>query len=288
MPAVFVPQVRSLTGVDCNQGPQFCELLLQAVAKQLEELELLNPGMQHMEVAKTMPSLRKLSAISSNANVAVAAVSQFPANLEELCIKPATVEHLWLVKELKALRKLDVVCEDYLDVTSELPGLPSQLEELKLRRCSRQHLSSIERMPRLRRLCLDGIGIVRGFSFAQRRPPLHCGLSCLELATPREELMFSLIHAHSDTLQEIRLVLSCRGGKPYIPDLADGFHDCVFLNLKRLVLLRRHDWWHPNHDVDSCRQQVHELRDALRCTDAVGGFRDVPVLCDTCDYVLPL
>lgn len=268
-------QVHSLTGVDCYQAPKFCLLLLQAVASHVQKLGMLNPQKQHLEALRSMPMLRTLSLATLRGPVAE--ISHFPASLQELCIKPATLETMLLVQDLKALRKLDVECETF---APDFPDLPMQIEELALARCSKPHLLSIQRMPGLKRLFLDGLGTgLMDFRFSPL-PSVHCGLSWLRAATPFEVPLLSLVRAHAATLQEIQLFhSSLESCHPYVKGLPDFFRHCVFSNLQRLALLRQHyHWWTPNHTAKSCRQQVDELKDALRCTNSA-----VLVVCDICD-----
>ncbi|XP_034232256.1 uncharacterized protein LOC117640109 [Thrips palmi] len=197
-------------------------------------------------------------------------------------------EHVQVLSGMPALRKLRLQGGELWD---DAPPLPPQLEHVYLHRASLDQVLSLQRMPRLRSLTL-------GYSPWKVFPPLpphHCGLEYLNILGTRrsptdDHILFSLIRAHSATLQELRIWTgTCKPTNAvmsrycFYDDLGPRLAQCNLRSLKWLVLTRSSPLARKgskeelSHCDKACKVQLQSIVDALKQSGA-----ETAVLCSVC------
>lgn len=154
---VLSRKVRKLTGVWCDPDRALPDLLplLWRVTPYLEELEITNARLAHLEAIGDMPALRVLSVDCEHQerHNMCTAVPALPSQLEELRLGPAMRPHyqLLLLRGLAALPKLRKLRVEGPILDGSALCLPPQLEVIQLAVASLADLRTVHSMPALRR-----------------------------------------------------------------------------------------------------------------------------------------
>ncbi|XP_052130544.1 uncharacterized protein LOC113213943 [Frankliniella occidentalis] len=174
--------VRALLSLRCT-SPGWSRQVLQQAAADLEDLVLVNPEQQHLDVVQDMPRLRKLVLMGAGKLVA-----PLPPGLEELYLQTVNRDQLLVVAKLPALRRLEVGCH-FSDPVPEVP-FPRALPPAGLRwlRCGLYPLRTALRLMRAHRATLEVVELV-----AASREPYGCPDLATELGRCRLRRLKRLI-----------------------------------------------------------------------------------------------
>ncbi|KAE8738882.1 hypothetical protein FOCC_FOCC015629 [Frankliniella occidentalis] len=160
--------VRALLSLRCT-SPGWSRQVLQQAAADLEDLVLVNPEQQHLDVVQDMPRLRKLVLMGAG---------KLTVNRDQLLV----------VAKLPALRRLEVGCH-FSDPVPEVP-FPRALPPAGLRwlRCGLYPLRTALRLMRAHRATLEVVELV-----AASREPYGCPDLATELGRCRLRRLKRLI-----------------------------------------------------------------------------------------------